>query len=137
MNSLQPMIYVRTVMALAIASACVYANAAAPKRTGEYVKCMKVANAVDPVMRDCVSDEIGRQDKLLNAAYKKLLDSLDAPRRKELVDVQRLWLKYTEANCAFYDDPEGGTNAKLEAMECAVTARILRTNELVELARYR
>lgn len=131
------MIYVRAVMVLVIAVVCVSANAAPPARTGEYVKCMTAANAVDPVMRDCVSDEIGRQDKLLNAAYKNLLDSLDAPRRKELVDVQRLWLKYTEANCGFYYDPEGGTNARLEAMECAVTSRILRTGELVEFARYR
>lgn len=131
------MIYLRGLMTLAIASACVFANAAPPKRTSEYAKCMKAAKSVDPAMRDCVSDEFVRQDKILNVTYRRLLDSLDPPRRSQLVDTQRLWLKYTEANCAFYDDPEGGTNAKLEAMECTVTARILRTNELAELARYR
>ena len=50
--------------------------------------------------------------------------------RKALQEVQRLWIKYTEANCNFYLDPDGGTAARLAASECPVLAKAARAKEL-------
>jgi uncharacterized protein YecT (DUF1311 family) len=58
---------------------------------------------------------------------------LKPDRRKELQEAQRLWIKYTEANCNFYLDPEGGTAAKLAASECQVRAKAARAKELENL----
>ena len=84
-------------------------------------------------MLDCISAEYTRVDKRLNNAYKKLMAKLSAERKKELQEAQRLWLKFTDANCQFYNDPDGGTSARLNANECSVTVRILRAEELESL----
>jgi uncharacterized protein YecT (DUF1311 family) len=106
-----------------------------PPRTKEYSRCIENAGAVDPAVLDCISNEYDRQDKRLNAAYRKLMGSLKGERKKQLLEAQRLWGKYTEANCAFYYDPDGGSMARMQAAECGVTARIERTAELEDLAK--
>jgi uncharacterized protein YecT (DUF1311 family) len=102
-------------------------------RTKEYNRCIEKAGAVDPAVLECISAEYDFQDKRLNAAYRKLIGSLTGERKKQLLEAQRLWGKYTEANCAFYYDPDGGTMARMQAAECAVTARIERAVELEDL----
>ena len=106
-----------------------------PPRTKEYSRCIEKAGAVDPAVLDCISDEYDHQDKRLNAAYRKLMGSLKGERKKQLLEAQRFWGKYTEANCAFYYDPNGGTIARMQAAECGVTARIERAVELEDLAK--
>jgi uncharacterized protein YecT (DUF1311 family) len=98
--------------------------------SAEYSKCIEQSGATDPGMLDCMVAEAERQDKRLNDAYKKLMNELKSERRIELQEAQRLWLKYTEANCNFYLDPDGGTAAKLAASECPVLAKAFRAKEL-------
>lgn len=64
-------------------------------RTKEYGWCIDKASAVDPVVLECISDEYRRQDKRLNAAYRTLMSSLNGERKKQLLEAQRLWGKYT------------------------------------------
>jgi len=101
--------------------------------TAEYSKCVEQSGGTDPGMLDCMGAEAERQDKRLNDAYKKLMNELKPERRKELQEAQRLWIKYTEANCNFYLDPDGGTAAKLAASECPVLAKATRAKELENL----
>ena len=101
--------------------------------TAEYAKCIEQSGGTDPGMLDCMGAEAQRQDKRLNDAYKKLMNELKPERRKELQEAQRLWIKYTEANCNFYLDPDGGTAAKLAASECPVLAKAARAKELETL----
>lgn len=105
-------------------------------RTREYVKCIDKAGSADPAVLECISSEYARQDKRLNAAYRKLIGSLAGERKKQLVEAQRLWGKYSEANCGFYHDPAGGTVAQMLSAQCEVTARHNRAAELEELAKY-
>jgi uncharacterized protein YecT (DUF1311 family) len=123
-----------TLLVLLLVSSLV--NAAEPPRTKEYSRCIEKAGAVDPLVLECISDEYTRQDKRLNAAYRKLMSSLKGERKKQLLEAQRLWSKYTEANCGFYYDPDGGTSARMLSAECEVTARIERASELEDLAKY-
>ena len=81
-------------------------------------------------MLDCIVAEAERQDKRLNDVYKKLMNELKPERKKELQEAQRLWIKYTEENCNFYLDPDGGTAARLAASECPVLAKAARAKEL-------
>jgi uncharacterized protein YecT (DUF1311 family) len=76
------------------------------------------------------------QDKRLNKAYKTLMGKLEPERRKQLQEAQRLWLRYTEMNCDFYYDPNGGTAARAASNECSVRARAVRARELEELAKW-
>jgi len=58
---------------------------------------------------------------------------LPSDRQRDLRDAQRLWLKFTEANCRFYDAPDGGTAARLSVDACAMQARANRATELQRL----
>jgi uncharacterized protein YecT (DUF1311 family) len=124
-------------IAILILSALPLANASdlAP-RTKEYSRCIENAGAVDPAVLECIGDEYSRQDKRLNGAYRKPMASLKGERKKQLLEAQRLWAKYTEANCGFYYDPDGGTSARMMSAECDVTARILRAAELEKLLKF-
>lgn len=72
------------------------------KLSAAFDQCIAKAGAVNPAMLECIDHEYGVQDRRLNASYKALMAKLDAPRKKQLQDAQRLWLKYVEANCDFY-----------------------------------
>lgn len=98
-----------------------------------YSTCMDRAGGVDPEMMACITAETTRQDAALNAAYRRLMAALPPDRQRDLRDAQRLWLKFTEANCRFYDDPGGGTAARLSADVCAMRARASRAVELQRL----
>lgn len=100
------------------------------------MQCIDKAGAIDPAVLECISEEYARQDKRLNAAYRNLTATLKGERKRQLLEAQRLWGKYTEANCGFYYDPNGGTLAHMLAAECEVTARITRAAELEQLATY-
>src|SRR6478609_8820504 len=98
--------------------------------SAEYSKCIEQSGGTDPGMLDCIVAEAERQDKRLNDVYKKLMNELKPERKKELQEAQRLWIKYTEVNCNFYLDPNGGTAARLAASECPVLAKAARAKEL-------
>jgi uncharacterized protein YecT (DUF1311 family) len=106
------------------------------KFSSTYDKCMEQAAAVDPRMIECYGAEIALQDRRLNLAYRNLQSKLEPDRRKALVEVQRQWLRYTDANCDFYYDPNGGTAARMAANECSIRARSARATELEEFAKW-
>ncbi len=98
--------------------------------SAEFSKCIKQSEGTNPGMLDCIGVETSRQDKRLNDAYKKLMAELDPERKKQLQEVQRMWIQYTEANCNFHLDPNGGTAARLSANECPMLSKAARAAEL-------
>lgn len=106
---------------------------AADKYSKKYDICMdrpQASQGVTMAMRNCVSKEIKHQDKRLNSAYKALKKNLSKNRQKELLTAQRLWIKYRDVNCGFYNDPNGGTMHRLFAQECFMDATRSRADEL-------
>jgi uncharacterized protein YecT (DUF1311 family) len=95
-----------------------------------YRTCMDRSEGVTMKVMDCIRDESQLQDGRLNATYKKLMDSLSPERRQQLRSAQRLWIKYRDANCAFYLDPEGGSMARMDAGFCMLDMMAKRTKEL-------
>jgi uncharacterized protein YecT (DUF1311 family) len=81
-------------------------------------------------MVECIVAETDRQDVRLNKAYKDLLGQLSPARKKQLQDAQRAWLKFRDANCGFYGDPDGGSMARVGANDCFMSATATRAKEL-------
>jgi uncharacterized protein YecT (DUF1311 family) len=98
--------------------------------TEQYSACMDKAAGVTANMTDCIGIETKLQDTRLNKAYKEVIGQISPSRKKELQDVQRSWIKYREANCNFYADPDGGTMAALNANDCFMSATALRAKEI-------
>ena len=63
-------------------------------------KCMDTANTTADMV-SCNAKEAKVQDKRLNTAYKTALAAQQGARKQQLQNVQRLWIKYRDANCAF------------------------------------
>ncbi len=111
----------------------VYASSV--KLSPNYEKCIVRAGAVDPAVLDCINKEYELQDKRLNVSYKALMAKLNSSRKAQLQEAQRLWLKFIEANCGFYHDPDGGSVALMMAAQCSVDARAQRANELEDFVK--
>ena len=99
----------------------------------EYSGCIDKANGVNPALVACALAETKRQDARLNENYKRLMSKLTEERKNALLEAQRAWIKFRDANCAFWDDPAGGQNAAVTAKECVLTMTADRASEL-ELA---
>lgn len=99
----------------------------------EFSSCMDQSGGVTMNMIDCIGQEHERQDARLNRVYNELMGTLPAERKTALRDAQRAWLKYREANCHFYDDPNGGSIARVLANDCFMTETAKRAKELEDI----
>ncbi|QCO23053.1 DUF1311 domain-containing protein [Acinetobacter cumulans] len=98
--------------------------------------CMDKAGGVTASMVECIAAETKRQDVRLNKAYKNLMNTLSATRKKELQDTQRLWMKYRDANCKFYYDPDGGSIVRVMSAGCFMDMTAERADELENFLKY-
>ncbi len=104
-----------------------------PGLSSEYSTCMDRSGGVTVKMIDCISAEMKRQDARLNKAYKELRAQLSPQRKNGLRDVQRLWIKYRDANCGFHADPDGGSYARVMGNKCMLRMTAARAKELEDL----
>jgi uncharacterized protein YecT (DUF1311 family) len=109
--------------------------AAEPALSPQFDACMKASRDTTYAMLKCINEETHRQDGLLNSNYKSVMQTLNARRKSQLQQAQRQWIKFRDANCAFYADPEGGTMADLAAANCMLNATASRAQELQDLNR--
>jgi uncharacterized protein YecT (DUF1311 family) len=98
--------------------------------TKEHSACLEKANGVTAEMINCMLAETIRQDARLNENYKKLLSKLATERKTALIEAQRAWIRFRDANCGFYANPEGGSAARMAANECILNATADRAKEL-------
>src|SRR5438093_3765592 len=105
--------------------------AADREMTQEYSTCLEKSNGVTIEM---ILAETIRQDARLNENYKRLISTLAIERKNALVEAQRAWIRFRDANCGFYADPEGGSAARVTANECFLNATADRAKELRLLA---
>lgn len=88
-------------------------------------------NASTLGMVTCVRRETAVWDGLLNAAYQESMRRLDEKPRAELRQIQRLWIKWRDAKCAFpYALYEGGTMAQPVSANCIMDTTARRAIEL-------
>ncbi|WP_347988515.1 lysozyme inhibitor LprI family protein [Methylomonas sp. AM2-LC] len=99
----------------------------------QYADCMDKTGGAIPEILNCISIENDSQDIRLNRAYKAAQTQLSSLRAKQLQEVQRIWIKYRNANCKFYADTHGATSASIRTNECLMNATASRALELENL----
>lgn len=104
------------------------------KLSPSYDKCMDKSGGVTSSMLDCGNAETKIQDAKLNKAYKNAMKALEPNKQTELKDVQRLWVKYRDAHCGFYNGLTGGTVDSLNASSCFLNMTAERAQELENIA---
>ncbi len=95
-------------------------------------KCMDSANTTLDMVT-CNTKEAKVQDDRLNRAYKTALAAQEGPRKQQLQDVQRLWIKYRDANCAFAGSATGGSIDRVNGSGCVLDMTQTRAQELEDL----
>lgn len=95
-------------------------------------KCMDGANTTAEMV-GCNVKEAKVQDARLNKAYKIALAAQEGNRRDQLQDLQRLWIKYRDANCAFAGSATGGTIDQVNGSGCVLDMTQARAQELEDL----
>ena len=96
-----------------------------------YEACAKKAGAVDSLMRDCLGDEMARQDAELNRVYKLLMPKLNRGNKANLLKAERAWIVYRDAHCAVEEPAErAGTLDFVIADQCQVRQTIYRLEDL-------
>jgi uncharacterized protein YecT (DUF1311 family) len=71
---------------------------APPGITDTFYTCVDKADSDTNAAANCLTDEQARQDKRLNITYKALLSKLDPKAKDQLIQAERAWLKFQDAN---------------------------------------
>ncbi len=91
--------------------------------------CPNAVTTLD--MAQCFSKAKASSDEKLTALYKRVLSKLDGDDADRLVNVQRVWAEYREANCSaervLY---QGGSAAPVVYVACMEALTKARTEEL-------
>ena len=99
----------------------------------QYAACMNKSGNTTTDMVECIAGETKREDVRLNTAYRALMAGLSPARKAQLQEAQRAWIKFRDANCSFYFDPDGGSLARIEGYQCELDATAARARELESL----
>ncbi len=81
----------------------------------------------------CMEKELKRQDKRLNANYKKVINELPADRKTILRSAQRSWIHYRDKQCSLYYHKQSGSGGLLDKEYCHIKETIKRVAELSEM----
>ena len=89
----------------------------------------------------CYAAQSERVEAELNGKYQELLGALDghsmSDKKKDLINVERLWVKFKEANCTFEGNMyEGGTLSSQVKSQCLTREAKRQTQVLNGLLGY-
>ena len=120
---------IRTTIAASVLLLCGSAYAA---DNAALKTCMDSASSTADMV-NCNAKQTKVQDDRLNRAYKTALAAQEGARKQQLQDVQRLWIKYRDANCAFAGSATGGTIDQVNGTGCVLDMTQTRAQELEDL----
>ena len=121
-------------LAIAITTLSLNAYAAEDGYSATYTTCMDASGGVTMDMLNCMSSEIKQHDSRLNQAYKAAMQALDKGQQTQLRDVQRLWIKFRDADCALLGSLTGGTIDSVNRASCFLDMTKKRADDLARLA---
>lgn len=102
---------------------------ASPAFAGDQGEPDKACDGSTYEMVECLKAKTAYWDKRMTIAYQKAIEDAQSKQREQLRAAQRLWIKYRDANCLYYDLGEG-TIARIEAGECMRNMTQARAKEL-------
>jgi uncharacterized protein YecT (DUF1311 family) len=82
-----------------------------------------------PETVDCLMAQHAHWDKQLAIAYQQAMKDAGPAQKEKLREAKRAWIKYRDANCAYYASGEG-TIARIDAAVCLRDMTKRRAEEL-------
>jgi uncharacterized protein YecT (DUF1311 family) len=103
----------------------------APAFAGDQGEPEKSCDGSTYEMVQCLNAKTAQWDKRMTIAYEAKLKEAQPKQREQLRVAQRLWVKFRDANCLYFDLGEG-TIARIDAGDCMVETTKRRAIELEE-----
>jgi uncharacterized protein YecT (DUF1311 family) len=120
-------------IALLLLLASATASLASPEpESSAYSACLQSALSGVAIL-ECMDAELERVDRQLNRNYHRAMSEIQPFRRDELRRVQRLWIRYRDARCGFFNHRESGSGGRLDEMQCRIDETARRAQELAEI----
>ena len=99
----------------------------------DFYKCDKERGETTIGIASCLEEELNREDKKLNTAYKKAKESIQSFRRESLKKVQLAWIAYRDAKCGFLHHKDSGSSGSLDEQKCLIKETMSRAKELKDI----
>jgi uncharacterized protein YecT (DUF1311 family) len=116
-------------IALTLVAAAALIGAAVSAWAGEQGEPDPSCGVSTPEMVDCLNAQTAHWDKELTIAYQQALKDAVPGQKEDLRKAERAWIKYRDANCAYYAAGEGSIS-RIQAAECLRGMTERRAREL-------
>lgn len=107
-------------------------NAWAERDSLTLTNCTKSVSGDTMGLISCYSDETDRQNKALNDVYHKLNVLLPPEAKTDLVEAERAWLRFRDAECLFQAVQMEGSVGRIHGAECVMGMTRARVQVLQE-----
>lgn len=118
---------IATALLVVFSSPCVFAKS---DYSPAYNTCTSNSGGNTSNLSDCGHAELAKQNARLNNAYKSAMTVLSAEKKRNLQEVQALWVKFRDADCGMYYSLTGGTMDLLEGVGCELSMTLERADSL-------
>lgn len=81
----------------------------------------------------CYTQELARQDKVLNAEYRALQGRIPAEAKDPLIKAQRAWIAYREAWCKLEQELPNAPGGEVNYQACLLDQTLLQINKLKDV----
>jgi uncharacterized protein YecT (DUF1311 family) len=118
-----------TMLRIAAFAAAALLGAAVSASAGDQGDPGQDCGVSTPEMVDCLNAQTAQWDKKLTAAYRQALNDATPAQKEKLREAERAWIKYRDADCAYYAAGDGSI-ARVEAAACMQRMTKARAEEL-------
>ena len=123
-------------LAIAFALTCGFAHAQEKAATSaQFQTCMEnvdLGAMKNTQWGNCYAQELARQDKVLNAAYRELQAQVPTEAKDALVKAQRAWIGYRDSWCRLEVELPNAPGGEVNRLSCLVDMTIAQTNRIKE-----
>jgi uncharacterized protein YecT (DUF1311 family) len=81
----------------------------------------------------CYTQELARQDKVLNAEYRALQGRIPPEAKDPLIKAQRAWIAYREAWCKLEQELPNAPGGEVNYQACLLDQTLLQINKLKDV----
>ena len=96
---------------------------------GSFTACRSKAESTIAI-EDCQKAELAQVEAKLKAAYARALAALPPDQKAKLLEAERRWVAFRQADCEAYYGQQTGTIAGIEGGDCMIQHARDRTRDL-------
>jgi uncharacterized protein YecT (DUF1311 family) len=130
----RPALYLASLICLLIGMPAFAADKV--KETAQFTDCMDKVDLgamTNSQWYACYTQELARQDKVLNTEYRALQSRIPPEAKDPLVKAQRAWIAYRESWCKLEQELPNAPGGEVNYQACMLEQTLLQINKLKDV----